>query len=163
MDDLSTKGSNSLLRFVLAVLLAGVTSHAMAQGKMVAFASYESKMFANEAAEAIAAEFNVDVHKTPTEVRGKTMVRLHSSRLPSDQATWLHDKARNRGYNAWMLRSTGAERTKPMVVCEPTVAGTLKRDPRHTPEYAAKAYAKLKLPEGPLLGDLFPPRQSGNR
>jgi len=122
------------------------------------YASYRNKSYALEAAAKIETQLASSVEINEVEINGSIWLRLHSGPIDAIEAKSLVVRATAAGFPAWYqiaptaspvtAAGTRHTTTATMAASAPTAADIHNADPRLV----------AMLPEGPLLGDLYPPR-----
>ena len=167
-------GRHGLRSSLIVALLAG--TQVVAADGYANFASYTSDETAVRAASEIESRLSTTVVSLEVEVGGTRYIRLRSAPLSDWDARGLVKRAKTAGYDAWFESVPGNTTSEPSAqmgaddvatVAEqqptepvnprPTLAGGVIAPPtlltNSNPELANA------LPEGPLLGEIYPPRK----
>ncbi len=157
-----------------AIALAAIAANtpASADDGIANYASYLDHGYALEAAATLEQTLASKVLMAQVNIDGQTYLRLHSPALDAIEAKSLVVRATAQGMDAWYQGvSTGTSELMSVEPVSNSVASqhpatiTPKRTPKVTvaiapPIQLTSANPKLAemLPEGPLLGELYPPR-----
>lgn len=170
------KGCASALLLSVASLSVAIPSFATelpgAQRGVAAYASYTDPDYA--AAEAVRLQnlLQSDVQINSVTVNGIAYQRLQSSALTRSGAQSLVSRAKAAGYSAWYLSSAApADHSDVPIAPIAQTSALVTETPAapDAPEVEAPVRKKIlltqenpelaaMLPEGPLLGEIFPPR-----
>ena len=150
----------------LAMAVFAITTPVVAEpAGLAVYASYQDSGYAAHEAQKLQALLQSPVEKNQVVINGQTYTRLQSPALSTQSARTLVEKAKGAGYSAWFIKSRSVA-TQPdtartvadqPVATQPIAKSIVKSAPEHLILGPDNPELKLQLPEGPLLGDLFPP------
>lgn len=156
----------------LVIVTGASTANASDEG-VANYASYLDKNYAMDTAAAIEQRLSSKVLIQQVEVNGKSWLRLQSQVMSAVEAKSLVVRATAAGFAAWYQSAPGQSApatsgTPPTVASARALISQPEAPPTSvpvvTPSVAESANAKLvaMLPEGPLLGEIYPPRVEAN-
>lgn len=147
---------------LVATLFAGAQVASAGTYGIANYASYRDSNYAAQAARVLEEQLATPVQITEVEIDGATWLRLQSGAIGADKAKRLVERATAEGYQAW-YQSAGVSGSVATVVSTANTNGSAvtERQMRTTGSKgieSADPDLVARLPEGPLLGDLYPPR-----
>ena len=129
------------------------------------YASYKDSSYAAFEAQKLRVLLQSPIETNQVVINERTYTRLQSPAQSADAARALVEQAKLAGYSAWFINAkpvasqpgTPQPGTPQPVVSKPVVKNTVTSAAKNLILGPDNPELKLQLPEGPLLGDLFPP------